>query len=445
MKRLFAIWLGACLLNVALGPTATATDSTIWGGYARKDGMTQQLFDSQDPPHQLNLPYATKTLTGHGTSTVSQSDIFPSISDNGTHVRVGTATATSTAKLTVAGTVLLPGSWTPATHPQHVRFLEYNGWLSLSLGLGTPATSILDDNAGGAWEMLMGANSDPLASSVQFWWYSYLNGAGRVLSLTGSGGMLVGRDFDTLDDPGNGKIRAANQIAVAGGYWIYQTATGTKTATDTGTDTAEMVDFLRGTTVTLSMTNTGTFTATATGTSTFLVVTPRNTSVTMTTWRTNTLTTTDIGTATPSANAIPVADSSNKLHPNWLPVQTYTALGTGATTVSSTGTTIDLGTVTGPAKAGYYKVAYDISGNVGASTNSCKFYVGLSGCGSGTYGIRRTNGVSGAGYYFSVAGTARYQLVSDSACTVHAYMDTENNGLYCVFDAGSLWLERLPE
>jgi hypothetical protein len=84
MKRAALVLAGMFAGSLVLGP-ALATDGTHGtSGYATRDKDTISvapcgpfgcIFDSQDPPHTVVLPHATKTLTGHGTSTVSTTDI----------------------------------------------------------------------------------------------------------------------------------------------------------------------------------------------------------------------------------------------------------------------------------------------------------------------------------------------------------------------------------
>lgn len=90
--RLGNILLGFVLVCLALSPSVWAVDGTNGeAGVAGLDNDTLQLWDSQDPPHILVTPQnTTKTLTGHGTSTLTNTDI-------------GTSTPSASA-IPVAGT-----------------------------------------------------------------------------------------------------------------------------------------------------------------------------------------------------------------------------------------------------------------------------------------------------------------------------------------------------
>src|SRR5512137_1304893 len=72
MKRAAHIVIGLTIGSIVCGPHALATDGTDGtSGPAMLDYDTDQVFDSQDPPHYLVVGTATYTQTGHGTTTVT--------------------------------------------------------------------------------------------------------------------------------------------------------------------------------------------------------------------------------------------------------------------------------------------------------------------------------------------------------------------------------------
>ncbi len=76
-RRSLAFALAWIIVALALPPVAFATDGTDGtSGPASLDADTDQLFDSQDPAHTIVTPRnTTKTETGHGTVTITDSDI----------------------------------------------------------------------------------------------------------------------------------------------------------------------------------------------------------------------------------------------------------------------------------------------------------------------------------------------------------------------------------
>ncbi len=76
MRSISSFYIGILIATLAFGPFARATDGTHGtAGPAMLDADTEELYDSQHPDHVLICPNATKTLTGHGTSTISTTDI----------------------------------------------------------------------------------------------------------------------------------------------------------------------------------------------------------------------------------------------------------------------------------------------------------------------------------------------------------------------------------
>lgn len=100
MKRTLYILVGLLVGALAFGPFSMATDGTNGtSGPAMLDYDTDQLFDSQDPPHYLVAGSQTMTLTGHGTTTLAGATVYA-----GSNIVLrGTATSTSTALATAVG------------------------------------------------------------------------------------------------------------------------------------------------------------------------------------------------------------------------------------------------------------------------------------------------------------------------------------------------------
>lgn len=72
MKRIMHTLIGMAIAGVILAPATWAVDGTSGTtGPAYLDAETNQLFDSQDPPHYVVYGDQTVTLTGHGTVTLT--------------------------------------------------------------------------------------------------------------------------------------------------------------------------------------------------------------------------------------------------------------------------------------------------------------------------------------------------------------------------------------
>lgn len=103
MKRIAHTLVGMAIAGVILAPATWAVDGTSGTtGPAYLDAETNQLFDSQDPPHYLVYGAQTVTLTGHGTVTLTgggtgtETNTYVLVLPKATVTLAGTSTLTQT-------------------------------------------------------------------------------------------------------------------------------------------------------------------------------------------------------------------------------------------------------------------------------------------------------------------------------------------------------------
>jgi hypothetical protein len=265
MKRLAVMLIGFGLVAFAVGPVV-ATDSTVLGGYARKDGLTQQLRDSEHPNHVLVFPgLQTVTLSGHGTANVTAVSTAVATSSNTLYGTSGvvfnvpvteTLTAIGTGSCTGTGTHTSTGTATGTTTA------SYSGSETATASYTTPMTGTITGTIT-VTKTLTGT----VTGTVETTGTLTITTTGTA-SMVGLGtGAISGTATRTATASGTGTV-TTTATATGTATWTVHDTTNTKVDTQYLTVT-ENVTATANITGTVTATNTETASASSTGTGTW--------------------------------------------------------------------------------------------------------------------------------------------------------------------------------
>jgi len=228
MKRLRGIILGLAIGALATGPGALATDGTSGtSGPAMLDAETDQLFDSQDPPHTICINGTCQTATGHGTATFT---VTMSATATGTHSHLIRTPFGAEKTLVQNGTVSITATDIASEWP----------------GAGRIALSGTDSKIGIAWlptgtatnSVVTGA--DPRLTDARVSTNTLYQGSTNVSFSTGTSTVTT-TSAAVADNP---KIHVAASTATATGTHAHTIAMpyATKTVAGGGTVTITETD-----------------------------------------------------------------------------------------------------------------------------------------------------------------------------------------------------------